>query len=59
MPVALAQSVVTAPRAMRAAEDRLRKERNGGPIPSALYTSFPIDSESSAMAIFLMFRLRS
>lgn len=53
MPVALAQSVVTAPRATKAAQDRLRKERNG--VRFLVHHSHPptpIDSESSAMAIF-------
>lgn len=40
MPVALAQSVVAAPWAGRAAEDRLRRRRHG--VPSASFASFPI-----------------
>lgn len=59
MPVALAQSVVTASKAVRATKDRLRKERYGVILPSASSASFPIDLESSAMAICLLSRFRS
>lgn len=57
MPVALAQSVVTTPGAVRATEDRLRKERNGPTIPSASFALLPISGVLSD-AIFLS-RLRS
>lgn len=43
MPVALAQSVVTTPGAVRATENRLRKERNGPTIPSASFSLLPIN----------------
>lgn len=59
MPVALAQSVVTAREAVRATRDRLRKERNGVILPSAFFASFPVDLESSAMVICLLSRFRS
>lgn len=59
MPVALAQSVVTGRRAVRAAEDRLRKESNGVTIPSASFALPAIGSESSAVVIFLLSKLRS
>lgn len=59
MPVALTQSVVTAPRAVRPTEGMLRKERNGVAVPSASSVSLPIDYGSSAMVIFLLTRVRS
>ena len=59
MPVALAQSVVTAPRAVRAMKDRLRKERYGVILPTLSSASFPTDLESSAMVICLLSRFRN
>lgn len=52
MPVTLAQSVVTALRAVRATEDRLKKERNGVTIPSASFAHSPLTLNSQQWSFF-------